>query len=119
MDLTTIFLDEFFTDFYDGDPDVTFLGLELEIDFTAFEADIPEEVDERYNIFIDFAFAELAYTLDSTPPPASEIFAVLRTALVETEDYIRNVVREFQPSPFETTIAIRYEASQAIIEEVP
>jgi len=118
VNLTTIFLDEFFTDFYDGNPDVTFLGLELEIDFTAFEDDIPEEVDERYNIFIDFSFADLAFTLDSTPPPASELFSILRTALVESEDYIRNVPRAFENSPFETTTALRYEASESI-EEIP
>jgi len=118
MNLTTIFLDEFFTDFYDGNPDVTFLGLELEIDFTAFGAAIPEQVGEQFNIFIDFSFADLAFTLGSTPPPASEIFALLSTALTGTTDYILNVPRAFENSPFETTSALRYQASESI-EEIP
>lgn len=49
--------------FYAGRDDVTFLGVESAIEDTGFQQGIPEE---RFDIFIDFEFADVAYTLDST-----------------------------------------------------
>ena len=90
---------------------MTYLGLESAIDFTLFQQGIPEE---RFDVYIDFSFSDVAFTLDSSAPPASETFTIMQSAI--TVDYIRDWVRQIKPSPFASTIEVVFAASEDVVE---
>jgi len=75
--------------------------------------------EEQYNILIDFAFADVAYTLDSTPPDAQETFDIMSNAI--TTEYIMNVVFAMSGSPFANCndllgCAVHFGASEEIVQ---
>lgn len=105
----------YFQDFYSNDPDVEFIGATSSIDETLFEAGIPEPrckwqldvvVTHSYlvlldNLYINFDFTEMAFSVDSNPPTTEELFELMRTSI--SREFILDTVRTFTGSPFAGT----------------
>lgn len=95
--LTNTFFEDLFGAMFANSSDTTFLGAETTLDYTLFQAGIPAE---RFNLYMDYAYTDLIYTVDSDPPDAATSFELMRGSI--SEDFIRNYVWNTTDSAFAT-----------------
>jgi hypothetical protein len=105
-DLTTEYFTNYFTGRYANDTAVKFLTAESGIKFNLYQAGIPAQ---RFNIYMQYNYTDLIYTVDSTPPSAAESFIIMRDSI--TAEYILNYVRNATNTPFDSTQEVVFRAS--------
>ena len=105
-DVHQFFEDVWTTEVAANQTDFTFLGVEFVLEFTLFEAGIP---DPEFTLYMDYEHMDLIYTANSTgfPDPA-ESFEILQDSL--TEDFIRFTVRN-TTGAFSTVSRVVFRAS--------
>ena len=96
-DVTTRYFEDFFRASFANSSDTTFLGAESNLDYTLFQAGIPAE---RFNLYMDYSYMDLIYSIDSDPPDAAMSFELMRASI--SEDFIRNYVWNTTKSAFAT-----------------
>lgn len=106
--LTMDYFETFLQARYADDPDVTYLGIEPALEFTLYgeNAGIP---NERFNIYMDYSYADVIYTPESTPPNPAETFVILRDSI--SPEYILDYVRAASGTPFVSTNEVVFRAS--------
>lgn len=106
VNLTQNYFQDYFEDLYADRDDVEFLGAESNLEFTLFEEGIPAE---KFNIYMDYAYTDLIYTVGSNPPDASESFIIMRDSI--TVEYILDYVRAATGTPFTAVNEVVFRAS--------
>jgi hypothetical protein len=106
VNLTEAFFTMVLMEMYAGDDTKRFVRVDLDLDYTLFQAMVPAE---RFNIYMDFANANLVFEPGSTPPSATDAFALLRDSI--NEEYILQYVRSATDSPFVSTNEVVFRAS--------
>lgn len=104
--LTNDYFNEYFENLFQNETDFTFMGTDLTLDFTLFEAGLPAP---RFNLYMDYAYMDLIYTEDSSPPDAATTFQFLRESI--TADFIRDYVWNVTDSAFSTVNEVVLRAS--------
>ena len=87
--LTNSYIEDLFSAMFANSSDTTFLGAETQLDYTLFQAGIPAE---RFNLYMDYAYTDLIYTIDSDPPDAATSFELMRGSISQSfiTDYVWN-----------------------------
>jgi hypothetical protein len=97
LDLTTIYFNLEFEEYFQDDPEVEFLRLETALLDTDYERGFPLE---RFNIYMEMS-TNVIFSEDSNPPPPEEVFRILNSFIDTT--YIVDWVWQLTETPFIST----------------
>lgn len=106
VNLTASFYDTFLTEFYADMPDIMFIRVEPSLDFTLYQAGVP---DPQFNIYMQYETVEMVFAPESTTPTSEDAFSTLRESI--NQDYILSYVRSLTDSPFFSTNEVIFRAS--------